>query len=111
MTDPNPTASPLPVYGAPILTAAQQHPRVFTGLNAGVNAHLDKLRLPVTEIANMSPTSIKFIKHSLRADTDRRGGLSNTAEAVLEPFIETPEGREGALAFTEKHQPDLAQFA
>lgn len=64
----------------------------------------------MTEIAHMSPTSIKFIKHSFRADNDRRGGLSNIAEAVLEPFIETPEGREGALAFIEKHQPDFAQF-
>ena len=27
------------------------------------------------------------------------------------PFIETPEGREGAVAFTEKHQPNFAQFA
>ena len=59
----------------------------------------------------MSPTSIKFIKHSSNADTDHHGGPSNIADAALELFIETPEGHEGALAFTEKHQPDLAQFA
>jgi hypothetical protein len=33
------------------------------------------------------------------------------ADAALALFIETPEGRVGALALTEKHQPDLAQFA
>ena len=63
------------------------------------------------EIANMSPTSIKFIKHSFNADTDHQGGLSNMADAALELFIQTPEGREGAVAFTEKHQPNFAQFA
>ena len=63
------------------------------------------------EIANMSPTSIKFIKHSFNADIDHHGRLSNIADAALELFSDTPEAREGAIAFTEKHQPDFAQFA
>ncbi len=63
------------------------------------------------EIARMSPTAIKFLKHSFNADTDHQGGLSNMADAGLELFVETPEGREGALAFAEKRHPDFAQFA
>jgi dihydroxynaphthoic acid synthetase len=64
-----------------------------------------------TDIAQMSPTAIRFLKHSFNADTDHQGGLSNMADAGLDLFVETDEGREGALAFTEKRQPDFAQFA
>ena len=63
------------------------------------------------EIAQMSPTAIKFLKHSFNADTDHQGGISNMADAGLDLFVEAPEGREGALAFTEKRKPDFAQFA
>ncbi len=63
------------------------------------------------DIAAMSPTAIKFLKHSFNADTDHQGGLSNMADAGLELFVGTPEGREGALAFAEKRQPDFARFA
>jgi dihydroxynaphthoic acid synthetase len=63
------------------------------------------------EIAQMSPTAIKFLKHSFNADTDHQGGISNMADAGLDLFVETPEGREGAVAFTEKRKPDFAQFA
>jgi dihydroxynaphthoic acid synthetase len=63
------------------------------------------------EIARMSPTAIKFLKHSFNADTDHQGGISNMADAALHLFVETPEGHEGAIAFTEKRQPDFARFA
>jgi dihydroxynaphthoic acid synthetase len=63
------------------------------------------------EIARMSPTAIKFLKHSFNADTDHQGGISNMADAGLDLFVEAPEGREGAIAFTEKRQPDFARFA
>jgi dihydroxynaphthoic acid synthetase len=63
------------------------------------------------EIAQMSPTAIKFLKHSFNTDTDHQGGISNMADAALDLFVETPEAREGALAFTEKRQPDFARFA
>ncbi|MGA2924680.1 MAG: enoyl-CoA hydratase-related protein [Solirubrobacteraceae bacterium] len=62
------------------------------------------------EIATMSPTAIKFLKHSFNADTDHQGGLSNIADAGLDLFVDTPEGREGVIAFTEKREPDFAQF-
>jgi len=63
------------------------------------------------EIAQMSPTAIRFIKHSFNADTDHQGGLSNMAEAGLELFLESDEAREGIRAFSEKRKPDFARFA
>jgi dihydroxynaphthoic acid synthetase len=63
------------------------------------------------EIAQMSPTAIRFLKHSFNADTDHQGGIGNLAEAGLDLFVAAPEGREGALAFAEKRRPDFAQFA
>ena len=62
------------------------------------------------EIAQMSPTAIKFLKHSFNADTDHQGGIGNLADAGLDLFVAAPEGREGALAFAEKRRPDFAQF-
>jgi dihydroxynaphthoic acid synthetase len=63
------------------------------------------------EIAQMSPTAIRFLKHSCNADTDHQGGLGNMAAAGVDLLVETDEGREGALAFTEKRKPDFARFA
>lgn len=63
------------------------------------------------EIAAMSPTAIKFLKHSFNTDTDHQGGISNLADAGLDLFLESEEGKEGALAFSEKRQPDFARFA
>jgi naphthoate synthase len=62
------------------------------------------------EIAQMSPTAIRFLKHSFNADTDHQGGISNLADAGLDLFVETAEGREGAIAFTEKRRPDFSPY-
>jgi dihydroxynaphthoic acid synthetase len=61
------------------------------------------------EIARMSPTAIRFLKHSFNTDTDHQGGISNMADAALDLFVETPEGREGAAAFAEKRPPEFAK--
>jgi naphthoate synthase len=63
------------------------------------------------EIAAMSPTAIRFLKHSFNADTDHQGGIGNMASAGLDLFVESDEGREGARAFAEKRPPDFAQFS
>ncbi len=63
----------------------------------------------VEEMANYSPTAIRFLKHSFNADTDHQGGLSQLAIAGLEVFSETDEAKEGALAFAEKRKPDFAK--
>jgi naphthoate synthase len=60
------------------------------------------------EIAEKSPTAIKFLKQSFNADTDHQAGLSNLAMSGLELFTASPEGLEGAAAFAEKRKPDFA---
>jgi naphthoate synthase len=60
------------------------------------------------EIAEKSPTAIKFLKQSFNADTDHQAGLSNLAMSGLDLFTASPEGLEGAAAFAEKRKPDFA---
>jgi len=60
------------------------------------------------EIAEKSPTAIKFLKQSFNADTDHQAGLSNLAMSGLDLYAVSPEGMEGAAAFAEKRKPDFA---
>lgn len=59
------------------------------------------------EIAEKSPTAIRFLKHSFNTDTEHQAGLANMSTAALELFLQTPEGQEGANAFIEKRAPDF----
>src|SRR5664280_1205335 len=59
------------------------------------------------EIADKSPTAIRFLKQSFNADTDHQAGLSNLAMSALDLFTASPEGLEGAAAFAEKRKPDF----
>ena len=63
------------------------------------------------QIAEMSPTAIRFLKQSFNADTDHQAGLSNLAMSALDVFGETDEAKEGAAAFAEKRKPDFAKHA
>lgn len=63
------------------------------------------------QIAEMSPTAIRFFKQSFNADTDHQAGLSNLAMSALDVFGETDEAKEGAAAFAEKRKPDFAKHA
>lgn len=65
----------------------------------------------VDEVARLSPTAIRFLKHSFNADTDHLAGIGNMAEAGLDLFVDSPEGREGAAAFAEKRAPDFGPYA
>jgi naphthoate synthase len=60
------------------------------------------------EIAEKSPTAIRFLKQSFNADTDHQAGLSNLAMSALDLYAVSPEGMEGANAFAEKRKPDFA---
>src|SRR5204863_4018228 len=44
------------------------------------------------EIAEKSPTAIKFLKYSFNTDTEHQAGLANMATAGLELFVQSPEG-------------------
>ncbi|MBW0101083.1 enoyl-CoA hydratase-related protein [Pseudonocardia sp. KRD291] len=61
------------------------------------------------DVAEKSPTAIRFLKQSFNADTDHQAGLSNMAMSALNLFTESPEGREGAAAFAEKRAPEFAK--
>jgi naphthoate synthase len=60
------------------------------------------------EIAEKSPTALRFLKQSFNADTDHQAGLSNLAMSALDLYAVSPEGMEGANAFAEKRKPDFA---
>jgi naphthoate synthase len=61
-------------------------------------------------MAELSPTALRFLKHSFNADTDHLAGLSHLAFDGLELFSHSEEGMEGARAFEEKRPPDFRKF-
>lgn len=62
------------------------------------------------EVAEKSPTAIRFLKQSFNADTDHQAGLSNLAMSALDLFTASPEGLEGAAAFAEKRVPQFNRY-
>ncbi|MHB8334985.1 MAG: enoyl-CoA hydratase-related protein [Acidimicrobiales bacterium] len=71
---------------------------------------LDEAKSWAAEIADKSPTAIRFLKQSFNADTDHQAGLSNLAMSALDLFTAAPEGLEGAAAFAEKRTPDFNRY-
>jgi naphthoate synthase len=70
---------------------------------------MDEARAWAMEIAEKSPTAIRFLKQSFNADTDHQAGLSNLAMSALDLYAVSPEGMEGATAFAEKRKPDFTK--
>lgn len=70
---------------------------------------LDEAKSWAAEVAEKSPTAIRFLKQSFNADTDHQAGFSNMAMTALDMFTASPEGLEGAAAFAEKRTPDFNQ--
>jgi dihydroxynaphthoic acid synthetase len=58
----------------------------------------------------LSPTALRFLKHSFNADTDHLGGLSHLAFDGLDLFSHTDEANEGAAAFAQKRPPDFSPY-
>jgi dihydroxynaphthoic acid synthetase len=58
----------------------------------------------------LSPTALRFLKHSFNADSDSIAGLSHLAFDGLELFAHSEEGMEGARAFAERREPDFSRF-
>lgn len=71
---------------------------------------MDKAREYARKISALSPTALRFLKHSFNADSDHMQGLGNIAFAGLDLFVETPEAKEGANAFAEKRAPDFGPW-
>jgi dihydroxynaphthoic acid synthetase len=61
-------------------------------------------------MSSLSPTALRFLKHSFNADTDHQAGLASLAFDGLELFKKTEEAKEGAAAFAEKRAPDFAPY-
>src|SRR5690606_4706560 len=70
---------------------------------------LDEAKRWAFEVAEMSPTALRFLKQSFNADTDHQAGLSNLAMSALDLFTASREGLEGAAAFAEKRKPDFVR--
>lgn len=80
-------------------------------VNAVVPAEqlMDEARSWARELAEKSPTALRFLKHSFNTDTEHQAGLANVATAALELYVASDEGREGAVAFAEKRPPDFGR--
>lgn len=84
------------------------------GLVNTVVPHADLLKTAkewAYEVADKSPTAVRFLKQSFNADTDHQAGLSNMAMTALDLFTDSAEGLEGARAFAEKRKPDFNVYA
>ncbi len=62
------------------------------------------------EILALSPTALRFVKQSFNADSEHLAGTGQLAFSGLGLFVESDEAREGVRAFSEKRQPDFAQY-
>ena len=62
------------------------------------------------ELNAMSPTALKFLKFSFNADTAHQAGLEKMANAGLDLFVASDEGKEGAAAFAEKRAPEFGRY-
>lgn len=80
------------------------------GLVNTVVAH-DKLDETVdawcAELMEKSPTALAIAKRSFNADSDNIRGIGNAGLESLALFYQTPESKEGAIAFREKRKPEF----
>jgi naphthoate synthase len=68
----------------------------------------NEVRIMAERLMQMSPTALKFVKHTLNADTE--GLPVILAFDALDLVKKTDEAREGSTAFAEKRPPDFSQF-
>ncbi len=72
---------------------------------------VDEFSLKIaSEIAKLSPTSVKFLKYSLNARYDGMYGFTHFAHETTSLFYSSEESKEGKLAFVEKREPDFSKF-
>jgi dihydroxynaphthoic acid synthetase len=62
------------------------------------------------QAAQLSPTALRFLKHSFNADTAHIAGLSQLSFAGLDEFTKSEESWEGRKAFADKRDPDFSKF-
>jgi 2-ketocyclohexanecarboxyl-CoA hydrolase len=69
-----------------------------------------EVRTWANEMLGMSPTAMRFVKHSFGAASDDIAGIATMAFDGLGLFMGSPEATEGSQAFAEKRPPDFAKF-
>jgi 2-ketocyclohexanecarboxyl-CoA hydrolase len=62
------------------------------------------------EMLALSPTCLRFLKQSFNAESEHMSGIGAVAFTGLAQFEESPESKEGAVAFVEKRDPDFSPY-
>jgi naphthoate synthase len=62
------------------------------------------------EVAALSPTTLRFLKHSFNMDSAQIAGQGRMAFEALDVFRESEECHEGHEAFADKRDPDFSRF-
>jgi naphthoate synthase len=58
----------------------------------------------------LSPTALRFLKHSFNADSEHIAGNAALSFSGLGLFLETEEAREGVRAFSEDRAPEFGSY-
>lgn len=70
----------------------------------------DEVRAWADEILRLSPTALRFVKHSFNAASDDVAGIATLAFDALDLFTGGAEAMEGTQAFQERRPPDYSRF-
>jgi len=62
------------------------------------------------EIMEKSPTALAIAKRSFNADSDNIRGIAGQGMQALSMYYDTPESKEGGVAFKEKRKPNFRKF-
>jgi 2-ketocyclohexanecarboxyl-CoA hydrolase len=71
---------------------------------------MEEARSWAAEILRLSPTALKFLKHSFNADSESVAGIGQLAFDGLDLFVRSDEATEGVRAFEEKRDPDFGPY-
>lgn len=70
----------------------------------------EEVRRWAKEILALSPTALRFVKHSFNADSESIAGISSLSFDALGLFVNTDEARAGVGAFQAKTTPDFDPY-
>lgn len=62
------------------------------------------------EALALAPGALRFLKQSFNVDSEHLAAAGQLALSGLELYVESPEAKEGVLAFNEKRQPDFRPY-